>query len=608
MKKIGFIMICFLAISAWAANSVSALQRRLEQTVAKKESGAATPELTLREQVGQTIMPRLYVGQQAYFKDSVLKGEVTGFFVKSALPFQADFWKTYTPQQAQQVFAQERVKLIQTIEDLQSWAKQSRHQIPLLFAFDYEGGQITSPIFMGLKQVPSNMLLGASTDPTVITQMYDAIAKELLVVGGNVAFGPVTDVNSNPQNPIIQARSFGGNAQEVGAKAVLAVQALQQNHVPAFNKHFPGHGDTDSDTHVGETHMDMPLTEVMTKHIAAFIPSIQAGVKGVMSAHVMYASMDKGVNASLSSKILKNILQNQLGFKGVIATDGLDMGAVSGMEVEDIVRRAYKAGNHLLLLTSSEKRPQDAPLYAKRAADFVEKSVNIPGDDELSTQEIAQAAQKILELKQWMGLLDGKPVAPVSDTGFEKAARRAAEEGVTLVRGDGAVLKDAKKICSIFFVPPIFEEQVKNLNTHLMQRGKTVDTLFMSNELFGPLGKEKEKSRLKDDNIERQIAVMRIKAFKCMREADAVVIGTAGNARAENMLSQYNMVSALLNAAHKPTALLSLVTPYEIALYPQANTVLALYGPTVDTVTVSAQILTGERKAKGKLPVDLPLP
>lgn len=606
MKKIGFI-VAFSFIIAWAANPVLALQRRLEQALVKNAPVAAQ-SLTLREQVGQTIMPRLNVGQQDYFKDSVLNGEVTGFFIKSPLPFQADFWQTYTPEQAQQVFAQERAKLIQTIEQLQAWAKQSRHRIPLLFAFDYEGGQITSPMYIGLKQAPSNMLLGASTDLSVITQMYDAIAKELQAVGGNVAFGPVTDVNSNPRNPIIQARSFGGNSAEVGIKAALAVQALQRNHIPAFSKHFPGHGDTDSDTHLGETHMDMPLTEVMSKHIAAFIPSIQAGVKGVMSAHVMYASMDKGVNASLSPKILKNILQNKLGFTGVIATDGLDMGAISGMEVEDIVRRAYKAGNHLLLLTSSEKQPQDAPLYAKRAADFVQRSVNLPGENEVTAQEIAHAAQQVLELKKWMGLFEKQQATPAQDTGFEKAARRAAEEGVTLVRGEGALIKEAQKVCSIFFVTPIFQEQVKTFNTYLTKRGKSVQTLFMPQELFGPAGEAKELERLANEPVQKQITALKEKAHQCIAAADVTVIGTMGNARSENMISQFTMVNYLLSASFKPTVLLSLVTPYEIPLYPQADTVLALYGPTVDTVTVSAQILLGERKAKGKLPVDFSQP
>ena len=187
MKKIGFVLALFLAVSAWAVESVSALQRKLEKSVQKKPS-PAVENLTIREQVGQTIMPRVFVGQQALFKESVLKGEVTGFFVKSALPFDSEFLEGKTPEQIQQACAEERQKLIQTIADLKAWAKQSRHHIPLLFAIDYEGGTVTSPMYLGLKQMPSNMLLAATGDPQLVADMYAAQAGELRAVGAGICF------------------------------------------------------------------------------------------------------------------------------------------------------------------------------------------------------------------------------------------------------------------------------------------------------------------------------------------------------------------------------------------------------------------------------------
>ena len=597
MRKIILLGLLGIALTAWANNPASALQRRLEQGV-KKSSVPQVEDLTLREQVGQTIMPRLFIGQQEIFKEAVLRGEVTGFFIKTKLAFaeEAELGGLWG-EAVQKRLDAERQELIKTIQDLKAWAKLSVHQIPLIFAVDYEGGNITSPIFMGLKPMPSNMLLGASQDTSVITQAYDAQAKEILQVGANVAFGPVTDVNSNPENPIIMARSFGSNAAQVGQKAALAVQALQANHVPAFNKHFPGHGDTATDTHKTRTFTNLNFDDLLLNHIIAFTPSIQAGVKGIMSAHVAYKALDKGVNASFSPKVLKDLLQGKLGFKGVIATDGLDMGAVDGLSVEEIVRRAYKAGNHLLLLTSNKDQPELAPVYARKAADFVQDNVLavehnwIRKKNNLSRAEIQEAARKILELKQWMGLFDNAQPAAPGDTGFEKASRRAAEEGITLVRSEEKwTLTDQEtKICKMFFHSPVVSFATTKFSNYLAVNGKKVENLN-----FAP----------KVTPGEEEIYQKRLRA--CIEHADAVVIGTSGGPRKSAIEGQYNLVTAALEQAHasgKKAILISMVNPYEIPLYPQAKNVLALYGITNDTMQVAAEIVLGQRPAKGKLPI-----
>ena len=599
MKKVILLGLLCVTLAAWANNASSALQHKVAKNL-REISAPKVEELTLREQVGQTIMPRLFVGQQEIFKEAVLRGEVTGFFIKTPLAFaeEKEFGGLWGDSVQQKLNA-ERQKLIATIRDLQTWAKQSTHRIPLLFAIDYEGGNVTSPIFMGLKPMPSNMLLGASQDTSVITQAYDAQAKEILQVGANLAFGPVTDVNSNPENPIIMARSFGSDAAQVGQKAALAVQALQANRVPAFNKHFPGHGDTATDTHQGRTFTNLKFDNLMAHHIIAFMPSIQAGVKGIMSAHVAYKALDKGVNASFSPKVLKNLLQGELGFNGVIATDGLDMGAVDGLSVEEIVRRAYKAGNHLLLLTSNQNQPELAPVYARRAADFVQDNVLavehnwIRKKNNLSREEIRQAAQKILELKQWMGLFDESPAATSGDTGFEKASRRAAEEGITLVRGeDKWTLSDQEtNICKMFFHSPVVSFATTKFSNYLAVKGKKVENLNFALKITP--GEEKiYQKRLHD----------------CIEHADAVVIGTSGGPRKSAIEGQYNLVTAALEqaqAAGKKAILISMVNPYEIPLYPQAKNVLALYGITNDTMQVAAEIVLGQRPAKGKLPIEL---
>ena len=227
-------------------------------------SAPKVQDLTLREQVGQTVMPRLLIGQQKAFKEAVINGEVTGFFIKA----QEGLLKhpKITAKNQEKFLKKQRKRFLKTVADLNKWASMSRHKIPLLLALDYEGGTVTSPMYMGLKQMPSNMLLAASGNEEVVAQMYAAQAREIKAVGANVALGPVTDVNSNPQNPIIQTRSFGDNAEQVGKFASVSVRALQAQGVPAFNKHFPGHGDTASDSHYAQPVTDMPADQLWKNH------------------------------------------------------------------------------------------------------------------------------------------------------------------------------------------------------------------------------------------------------------------------------------------------------------------------------------------------------
>ena len=598
MKKLMILSCLCLASVSWSSGLSEDLHRKFTKEIPKTKVPQAKT-LTLREQVGQTIMPRLYIGRQADFKDAVIKGEVTGFFIKTELAFdEINQLGGLSAAFISKRLAGERQKLIHTIQELQEWSKQSTHKIPLLLAIDYEGGNVTSPIFMGLKPLPSNMLLGASQDPNVITTVYDALAKELLQIGANMVFGPVTDVNSNPLNPIIMARSFGGSPMRVGQQAAMAVEALQANRIPAFNKHFPGHGDTDTDTHLKRTFSKLKIHELLKNHVAAFLPSIQAGAKGIMSAHVSYDALDEGTNASLSSKVLKGLLQEKLGFQGVIATDGLDMGAVQGMSVEEVVLRGYKAGNHLLLLTADKDHHALSAVYAHNAADFVEKNIAVGEMDKsnatkyLSKQEIQNAAQKILELKEWMGLFEGPRSKPF-DTGFVVASRLAAENGVTVVRSKGpiALLPTQQKVCHVAFASPIAYQSLSLFNNKLTQYGKQVDEITIL-----PRVRKEEQGTYQE------------RVNECIKKSDAVILSTSGGPIKRFILGQYTLVTKALKVAakeKKQAILVSMVNPYEIPLYPQAKNVMALYGITPETMEVAAEIILGERFAKGVLPIRL---
>ncbi len=543
----------------------------------------AANELSTRELVGQTIMPRVVIGHHHVFKEPLEKGEITGFFVKASEGLTVH--PVITRKNQDKFLAKQRKKLIQTIRDLNTWASKNPRQIPLLLGFDYEGGTVTSPMFMGLKQMPSNMLLAATQDPLLISQMYAQQAAEIKRVGGNMALGPDADVNSNPANPIIQTRSFGDNASQVGRYAAAAVEGLQTYGVPGCVKHYPGHGDTATDSHYSQPITNLSEKELWDTHISSFIPAIEKGVWGVMTNHVVYPQVDAENSAIFSRKIIQNILRDKIGFNGLVMTDGLDMGGTNGKPIRDIVLDGFAAGNDVLLLTGGTTEFEASAQYPGQAATWVEEDL-YQTHPRVDKDALVKSVQRVLDLKQ---LLAHPSDATSDEAEFARTSRRVAEKGVTLVRDTQSFplsLKSASNVCVVMFADGIFSNQVYAFVDVLKQQGKKV--------------KYVQTPRTPSADADKNIS-------SCMHKAEAVIVGTSATSSLQP--EQFEKTVALLQQAQSrriPAALVSLLNPYEIPSYPQAKTVVALYGPTSDTTTVAAEILLGSRAAQGVLPITLP--
>ena len=538
-------------------------------------------EMTTSQLVGQAIMPRLYIGRHKVFKQAIEKGEVTGFFIKSEAGM---FGASVTLKNQDKFVAKQRKLLKKTLKDINKWVAKSPHKIPLFLAFDYEGGTVTSPMFMGLKQMPSNMLLAATQDKILIGDMYAQQAAEILRVGGNMALGPVTDVNSNPANPIIQTRSFGDNAKQVGQLAAAAVGGLQYNGVPAVLKHFPGHGDTATDSHFTQPVTNLPEKELWDTHISAFEPAINKGVWGIMTNFVVYPQIDDKNSAIFSHKIVTGLLRDKMGFRGLVFTDGLDMKGSGGKPVKDLVLDGYGAGNDVLLLTGSETDYDKSIEYARQAAQVVSQAL-AQGDKRVSRGQLVHSVQNILNLKQ--NLLSA-PKEKTDEADFARVARKVAEKGVTMVRDTQnfpALLQQSKDVCVVMFADGIFSKQVHNVADVFEQNGKKVRYV-------------QTPRAPKPEDIPAVDA--------CMKDADIAVIGTSSTSTINP--DQFEWVNSILTGAKahgQPVALISLLNPYEIPSYPRVETVVALYGATPDATTVAAEILLGLREAKGVLPITL---
>ena len=284
--------------------------------------------LSLKEQLAEMLMLDIrYFGTDA---------------TCNALPFTQmtpvieQFLKDY-PLGGIALFRENFVDVEQTValtNSLQQHAKFGR-----LLGIDQEGGVVTRLKFA--TNLTGNMALGATNQPAITTEAAQIIARELNVLGLNLNFAPVIDVNVNPLNPIIGVRAFASSAKLVGEHGRAYIAGLHAEHVISCAKHFPGHGDTISDTHLGTSYVKHSLTEIQQIDLKPFAEIIQTGVDTIMTAHVVAPALDNGklfstlqnaeidTPATLSKTILTDLLRQQLGFKGVILTDAMDMHAIS---------------------------------------------------------------------------------------------------------------------------------------------------------------------------------------------------------------------------------------------------------------------------------------
>ncbi|HZU21935.1 MAG TPA: glycoside hydrolase family 3 N-terminal domain-containing protein, partial [Terriglobales bacterium] len=198
-------------------------------------------------------------------------------------------------------------------------------QPPLLIGADQEGGQLMA--IGDATPFPGNLALGATRSEKLAQRVGQALGRELAAVGINIDFAPVCDVNINPANPVVGTRSFGEDPKLVGRLAAAMVKGLQSAGVAATAKHFPGHGDTGSDSHHAAPVLPHDLKRVRRVELPPFQAAIDAGAKLVMTAHIVLPALNGGTDtpATLSPQILKGLLRKKLGFDGVIVTDAMDM-------------------------------------------------------------------------------------------------------------------------------------------------------------------------------------------------------------------------------------------------------------------------------------------
>ena len=310
---------------------------------------------------------------------------------------------------------------------------QELSKVPLFITFDGEWG-----LAMRLKNTPRfprNRVLGCIQDNQLLYEYGKEVARQCKEIGVQINFAPVADVDINPRNPVINTRSFGGDPKNVAQKVVAYSRGLEDGGVLSVAKHFPGHGDTEVDSHKALPVLNFDRTRLDSIEFYPFKEVIHAGLGGIMVGHLEVPELGKNP-ASLSAHVIDNLLCRELGFRGLVFTDALEMKGVS--QNENLCAKALKAGNDLLL----------APRNLKRELNGVLEAVK---NGQLSEEEITEKCRKVLTYKYALGLKT-KPYIQVS--GLDKRLNRPeAKElinrlqkaAITVVDNAGGVLPlDAK--------------------------------------------------------------------------------------------------------------------------------------------------------------------
>jgi beta-N-acetylhexosaminidase len=441
--------------------------------------------------------------------------------------------------------------------------------VPLFVSVDQEGGLVVR-VTEGATIFPGNMAVGATGDSSLARRLAEAEADELLAMGVNMNLAPVVDVNTNPLNPVIGVRAFGSDPALVSQFGVATIDGFQQAGVSAVGKHFPGHGDTAVDSHLDLPLVPHPLERLDSIEFQPFRAAIQAGVDGVMTAHVYLPAVEPKPQrpATLSHAVLTGLLRERLGYTGLILTDALDMGAIKrDRPAADAAVEAFEAGADMLLVAGITREDRAHLGEGPPALLAAVKSGRI------SQQRLGASVLRILEAKARRGILSPQPAArPIDEQAHRELALEVARKAITLQRDD-AHLMPLRAEQRVLVVVPDAPTRSEVQDDHL------ASSLLDAVRQFAPNATGASASN----------------AVEKARPADVVVLGTYDLAQdpAQQALAQS------LIATGKPVVGVALRGPYDPAFLP---TILAAYGDRPVHLQAAAEALFGQLTPAGKAP------
>ena len=476
---------------------------------------------------------------------------------------------------------------------------QAHSNIPLMVAADLETGagfrmrgavQMPGTIELGgATDFPSLMAVGATADPQLAYEMGRITAREARAVGIHIPFAPVLDVNNNPDNPIINVRSFGENPEEVAGLGAAFVRGVQENGAIATGKHFPGHGDTETDSHLGLPSIPHSRARMDSVELFPFRHAIEAGMGAVMTAHISVPSLDGGVGdpSTLSSAVLTDLLRGEMEFDGLLFTDAMDMSAISrGYGAEEASVRAIEAGADVILMPPSVERAVEGIAVAVESG-------------RIDASRIDASVRRILETKKQMGL-DRDRVVQIDQIGqvvgipaHTQVAAEIAERSITLLHNGGNLLPllgtRSARVMSVSFrrtsdvlAGRYFNARLRQTYPRLTTAGLDVDS--------GPALYE---SLLRQA---RQQALVILSTY-------VTAFSQSGSLALPEEVVDF---AGQLTEIGVPHIVVSFGNPYLITELPDVRAYMLAWSGSEVSQTAAAQALFGEIEISGRVPTRIP--
>ncbi|HVO62409.1 MAG TPA: glycoside hydrolase family 3 protein [Terriglobales bacterium] len=490
---------------------------------------------------------------------------------------------------------------------------QQQSKLPLIIAADFERG--VSMRLDGTTIFAHAMAFGAAGKLEEAEAFGRITAQEARAIGVQWNFFPDADVNSNPANPIINTRSFGEDPQQVGDLVAAYICGAKSGGMLTTAKHFPGHGDTATDSHLGVAQVSGDMARLQSVELPPFRKAIEAGVDAVMVAHVSAPALEPDPNkvGTTSSAIVTDLLKNQLGFKGLVVTDAIDMAGLTRLYANDIGRAAvdaFKAGNDLLLI------PADLDASYKAMLDAVRSG-------EIPQQRVDASVLKLLKAKASLGLQKARLVDVeaipklVAQPANVAVAQQTADDAITLVRDNGRLLPLKPSGTVVSGLPYQALEEVRN----------RVVAVILSEDLHSDAGRtlaRQLRMRVPDANViyvdPRTATAAQESILKAAGEAQAViaavyVIPTAGKVLqgpngVTNSVSladaSGSLLENLLNRAAEKTVVLAMGNPYVAGDFPSIQNYICSFSNATVSEISAVRALFGEIPIRGHLPVTVP--
>lgn len=466
-------------------------------------------------------------------------------------------------------------------------ALQRRSRVPLLVSQDMEWG--AGMRIEHTTTFPRTMAIGATRDRDLAYMAGYVTAVEARALGTHQVFAPVADVNNNPFNPIINVRSFGEKPDLVADLASAFARGVQDGGAISTAKHFPGHGDTATDSHAALPILPFGMDRLETVELIPFRKLVNQGIMSVMTGHLAFPKVepDSTVPATLSPRVTTTILREQLGFNGLIVTDALDMaGVTANFSTGDTAVRAFKAGADMLLLSEDP--------YAARAA--ILRAVEA---GEISKQRIDDSVRRILRAKAWVGLsgnaqTDLRDVRRrVATSSHRAVSETIARRSLTLLRNENNLLpiQNAERILVVTLSDAADPTQGRYFASELRQNAGRADVdTYLLDERSGPAD---------------YAAVLDIAASYDVIVVPAYVYVRSWSGRINLAQKNLDFLNDLA-AAGSPIALISFGNPYIVIGLEQPDVYIAAYGATEASQGAAAEALFGRSGFEGRLPITIP--